>query len=187
MFGALSDYRGRREVVLIALVLEIVAVMLFWGADSVGWLLAARILQGAATGIATSALGAGLVDLHRERGSLINSVAPMVGLGLGALGASVLVQFAPAPTRLVFELLLAAFVLQLAAAFFLPETTPRRRRCPALAQAQHEHPRTGARRHAAGAARQHGPVGARAASTSRWARRWQRASLATARRWWAAC
>lgn len=126
VFGALSDYRGRREVVLIALVLEIVAVMLFWGADSVGWLLAARILQGAATGIATSALGAGLVDLHRERGSLINSVAPMVGLGLGALGASVLVQFAPAPTRLVFEVLLAAFVLQLAASFFLPETTPRR-------------------------------------------------------------
>lgn len=126
VFGALSDYRGRREVVLIALVLEIVSVVLFWRADSVEWLLAARIIQGAATGIATSALGAGLVDLHRERGSLINSVAPMVGLGVGGLGASILVQFAPAPTQLVFELLLAAFVLQLIAAFFLPETAQRR-------------------------------------------------------------
>ena len=126
VFGALSDYRGRREVVLIALALEIIAVVLFWRADSVEWLLAARILQGAATGIATSALGAGLVDLHRERGSLINSVAPMVGLGVGGLGASILVQFAPAPTQLVFELLLAAFVLQLIASFFLPETTQRR-------------------------------------------------------------
>src|SRR5690349_13319663 len=75
VFGALSDYRGRREVVLGSLVLEIVALVLFWRADSVGWLLAARILQGAATGIATSAIGAGLVDLHRERGALINSVA----------------------------------------------------------------------------------------------------------------
>lgn len=126
VFGALSDYRGRREVVLGAIVLEIVAVMLFWYADSVAWLLAARILQGLATGIATSALGAGLVDLHRERGALVNSVAPMVGLGVGGLGASLLVQFAPAPTQLVFELLLVAFALQLAAAFFLPETAQRR-------------------------------------------------------------
>lgn len=126
VFGALSDYRGRREVVLGALVLEIVSVLLFWSADSVGWLLAARIFQGAATGIATSALGAGLVDLHRERGPLINSVAPMVGLGVGALGASILVQFAPAPTRLVFELLLVVFALQLLLAFFLPETAQRR-------------------------------------------------------------
>lgn len=126
VFGALSDYRGRREVVLGAIVLEIVSVLLFWHADSVGWLVAARILQGIATGIATSALGAGLVDLHRERGALINSVAPMVGLGVGGLGAAILVQFAPAPTQLVYELLLVAFGLQLLAAFFLPETAQRR-------------------------------------------------------------
>jgi len=126
VFGALSDYRGRREVVLGALVLEILAVLLFWRAESVTWLLAARVLQGVATGIATTALGAGLVDLHRERGTLINSVAPMVGLGIGALGASLLVQFAPAPTRLVFDLLLLVFCLQLVAAWFLPETVERR-------------------------------------------------------------
>jgi MFS family permease len=126
VFGALSDYRGRREVVLASLVLEIAAVFLFWRADAVEWLLAARILQGAATGIASSALGAGLVDLHRERGALINSVAPMLGLAVGAIGASVLVQFAPAPTRLVFDVLLLVFALLLAAAFFLPETAQRR-------------------------------------------------------------
>lgn len=126
VFGALSDYRGRREVVLASLVLEIAALLLFWRADSVGWLIAARILQGVATGIASSAIGAGLVDLHREKGALVNSVAPLVGLGVGALGASVLVQFAPAPTRLVFEVLLLLFALLLAAAFFLPETAPRR-------------------------------------------------------------
>lgn len=126
VFGALSDYRGRREVIMVSLVLEIAALFLFWRADSVQWLLAARILQGVATGIATSALGAGLVDLHRERGSLINSVAPMLGLGVGGLGASLLVQFAPAPTRLVFDILLLVFVLLLAAAAFLPETAARR-------------------------------------------------------------
>lgn len=126
VFGALSDYRGRREVVLASLVLEICALILFWRADSVGWLLAARVLQGFATGIATSALGAGLVDLHRERGALMNSVAPMVGLGVGGLGSSVLVQFAPAPTRLVFDVLLLVFAVFLVAAAFLPETAQRR-------------------------------------------------------------
>jgi MFS family permease len=122
VFGGLSDHRGRRDVVLVSLALEIAALVLFWRAESLGWLLAARVLQGVATGIATSAVGAGLVDLHRDRGALINSVAPMVGLGLGALGSSVLVQFAPAPTRLVFAILLAVFTLLLAAAAFLPET-----------------------------------------------------------------
>jgi MFS family permease len=126
VFGALSDFRGRREVLLGSLVLEIAALVLFWRADSVQWLLAARILQGVATGIATSALSAGLVDLHRERGALINSVAPLVGLGVGGLGASLLVQFAPAPTRLVFDILLLLFALQLVAALFLPETGQRR-------------------------------------------------------------
>jgi MFS family permease len=126
VFGGLSDYRGRRDVVLASLVLEIVAILLFWGADSVWWLLSARILQGLATGIATSALGAGLVDLNRERGAVINSVAPLVGLGVGGLGCSLLVQFAPAPTRLVFDVLLLTFGLLLVAAFFLPETAPKR-------------------------------------------------------------
>jgi MFS family permease len=126
VFGALSDFRGRREVVLASLVLEIGSLLLFWRADSVGWLLAARIVQGLATGIATGALGAGLVDLHRERGPLINSVAPLVGLGLGGLGSSLLVQFGPAPTRLVFDVLLLVFVVLLVGAVFLPETAAKR-------------------------------------------------------------
>ena len=122
VFGTFSDHRGRREVVLLALVLEIVSTALFWQADSVGWLFAARIVQGLATGIATSVLSAALIDLHTEHGALISSVAPMLGMAIGALGTSALVQFAPAPTALVFELLLGIFVLQTVAAIFLPET-----------------------------------------------------------------
>jgi hypothetical protein len=126
VFGGLSDHRGRREVVIAALVLEVAALVLFWRAESVAWLLGARVLQGVATGIATSALSAGLLDLHRERGALVNSVAPMVGMALGALGTSLLVQFAPAPTKLVFDLLLLVIALQTLGAFFLPETVERR-------------------------------------------------------------
>ncbi len=103
VFGRLSDHRGRRAVILGALVIEFVSVVLFWQAQSVTWLFAARIVQGVATGIATSVLSAMLLDLDRVRGAFINSVTPMFGMALGALGTSLLVQFAPAPTVLVFE------------------------------------------------------------------------------------
>ena len=125
-FGALSDHLGRRTVVLASLALEIASILVFRHADSVGWLLAARAVQGLATGIATSALSAGMLDVDRERGALFNSVAPMLGMGLGALGAGALAQFAPAPMQGVFDLLLAILAAQAVAAFFLPETvTPR--------------------------------------------------------------
>ncbi|MFO6420720.1 MFS transporter [Hylemonella sp. W303a] len=126
MFGALSDYRGRREVILLALGIEFVSTLMFWHADSLAWLIGARVMQGLATGIATSVLSASLLDLDRARGPLINSVVPMLGMALGALGASALVQFAPAPTRLVFDVLLVLFAVQGGLAYFLPETVERR-------------------------------------------------------------
>jgi MFS family permease len=125
-FGALSDHRGRREVLIAALVLEFASLFAFRDAGSVGWLFAARALQGAATGVATAALSAGILDIDRARGSLLNSIAPLLGMGLGALGAGALAEYAPQPTRLVFDVLLAVLALQALAALWLPETVSRR-------------------------------------------------------------
>ena len=126
VFGSLSDHRGRREVIIGSLVLEIVSTLVFRHAGSVEWLFAARLLQGAATGVATAALSAGILDIDRERGSLLNSVSPLFGMGVGALGAGALAEFAPAPTRLVFDVLLAILAVQTLAAFWLPETVAKR-------------------------------------------------------------
>lgn len=123
VFGALSDHLGRRPVLLASLVLELGSLALFWQASDVGWLVAARLLQGLATGIATATLSAALLDLDRERGALVNSVAPMLGMAVGALGASGVVQFAPHPAHHVFEALAAVLAVQTLAAAFLPETT----------------------------------------------------------------
>lgn len=66
VFGTLSDHWGRRSVVLASLLIELVSMVLFRNADSVSWLLAARILQGLATGMLAGAIGAGLIDLNRQ-------------------------------------------------------------------------------------------------------------------------
>lgn len=128
--GGLSDHLGRRPVLAAAIALEMVALVLFLTAGNVVVLAAARVLQGIATGAATTTLSATLIDLEpphaRGRAGVVTSVAPLSGLAVGALGSGVLVEFGPAPTRLVYALLLGAMALALAVTALLPETSPRR-------------------------------------------------------------
>lgn len=126
--GALSDHVGRRPVLAGALLVEAGAMALFLTADGVGWLMAARVVQGLATGAMTGALGAALLDFQRSDrplGPLVNSASPGLGLSLGAVGAGLLVEFVPAPTTWVFAVLAVAFVLVAAGVLLLPESSPR--------------------------------------------------------------
>ncbi|GAA4877802.1 MFS transporter [Actinomycetospora straminea] len=124
--GGLSDHVGRRPVLAVALVVQTVAVVLFLVADGVTTLLVARAVQGAATGAAITAMAATLVDLHPRRAGLANATTPLIGLALGALGCGLLVEYAPAPTRLVWGVLLAGFAVVAVVLALLPETAPRR-------------------------------------------------------------
>lgn len=124
--GGLSDHIGRRPVITLALILEIGSMGLFIAASDPGWLIAARILQGIATGLATAAIGAALIDLHHEHGALTNGIGPMIGMALGALGATALSQMHAGSLELVFEVLLAVFVLQLILTWTVPETARKR-------------------------------------------------------------
>lgn len=128
--GALSDHIGRKPVLIAAIILEAVSLVLFTVAGDVGVLLAARVLQGIATGAAMTTLGATLIDLNPphapRRAGVVNGVVPLAGLAVGALGCGALVQYGPAPTHLVYELLLVGMVLAAIAVAVLPETSARR-------------------------------------------------------------
>ena len=130
VLGGLSDHVGRRPVLAAAIALEGVALVLFFFAGDVTVLLFARVAQGIATGMAFSTLGATLVDLNPphspERAGLVNGVAPISGLALGSIGCGALVQFAPAPTHLVFAALFAGVVIAGVAVGRMPETSARR-------------------------------------------------------------
>ncbi|GES42734.1 MFS transporter [Rhizobium dioscoreae] len=124
--GSISDHLGRRPVIFASILLNMVAIVLFLMASGSDWLIAARIVQGFATGTAVSSVGAALVDLDPIRGSITNSLAPLVGMAIGAIGTSLLIQFAPAPTVLVYIVTLALLALQAALLWLMPETTSRR-------------------------------------------------------------
>ncbi|AYG65160.1 MULTISPECIES: MFS transporter [unclassified Rhizobium] len=124
--GSISDHLGRRPVIFASILLNMVAMVLFLMARGPDWLIAARIVQGLATGAAASSIGAALVDLDPIKGSITNSLAPLVGMAIGALGTSFLVQFAPAPTLLVYIVTLILLILQAVLLWLVPETTRRR-------------------------------------------------------------
>jgi predicted MFS family arabinose efflux permease len=124
--GSLSDYLGRRPVLLVALVVQAATMWVFATAGGVPQLLVARTVQGLVTGAALGAVGAGLLDLDRVRGTVANAVAPMFGTGAGGLLGGLFVQFLPVPTRLVFIVLSVLFVAQAVGVALMPETTPGR-------------------------------------------------------------
>ncbi|MFC1430316.1 MFS transporter [Streptacidiphilus sp. N1-3] len=121
--GSLSDHIGRRPVLLTAIALQAVAMIVLTTAGGVDELLIARVVQGLSTGAAVGAVGAGMLDLDKVKGTLANAVAPMTGTATGALASGLLVQYLPAPTHLVYLAILAVFVLQGVGVALMRETS----------------------------------------------------------------
>ena len=127
--GALSDHIGRRPVIVGALLVQVVATLLFLFAPDVGWVIAGRIVQGIASGAATAAFTAALVEFSpRGRaalGATLGSVGLTGGLALGSLLAGVAIQFTPRADTILFVVLLVLTVLGVGVALLSPETVPR--------------------------------------------------------------
>ena len=124
--GSLSDYIGRRPAILAALSLNVVAMVMFIVADSAGALIAARAVQGFATGLATATLGAAIMDTDRSRGPVLNSITAFIGLTVGSLGGGALVTYAPDPGQLVYAVLLILSAAEALVLWYMPETvTPK--------------------------------------------------------------
>ncbi|MFJ9562964.1 MFS transporter [Streptomyces fuscichromogenes] len=125
VLGKLSDHVGRRPVLIAAIVAQAAAMLLFSTATGVGELLVGRVVQGLSTGAALGAIGAGMMDINRSRGTLANAFAPGVGTATGALVSGFVVQYLPAPTHTIYLGLLVVFAAQAVAITLIDETVTR--------------------------------------------------------------
>jgi MFS family permease len=124
--GRLSDHVGRKPVIVACTLVQLASMAVFVAADGAGGLVLARALQGLAMGGAMGALGAAMIDVDRDWGTVANAVSPAAGMALGGLAAGLMVHFLPRPTELVYEALGLLLLLQLAAAVLMREPGERR-------------------------------------------------------------
>jgi predicted MFS family arabinose efflux permease len=136
--GHVSDWVGRKQVLVPGLVLELVAAVLFLSGVSLPALLAGRLIGGLGVGMITATATAHLQDLNSagrpaasgHRFELVSTAANIGGIGAGALVSGILAQWVSGPLRtpyLVFAVLLAVAV---AAVALTPETVEKPRPRP---------------------------------------------------------
>ena len=130
IIGSLSDHIGRRPLLIGALALELVSMLVFLVSPSIGWIIAARIIQGIATAAATSSFSAAILELAPARrkhlAGVIVGLAPAAGIGVGALFSGVIAQFSSSAAATVWIILAAVMLIALVFAIFTPETAARK-------------------------------------------------------------
>ncbi len=105
--GHVSDWVGRKKILIPALGLELVAAVLFLTGTSLPVLLGARFVTGLGVGMITATATAYLHELHaahrpgasRQRFEVISTAANTGGLGAGALVAGLLSTYVVSPLR----------------------------------------------------------------------------------------
>jgi MFS family permease len=128
--GHVSDWAGRKRVLLPALGLEIVAALIFLAGPELPGLLVARVLTGLGVGLITATATAYLLELHsahrpaagRTRFEVVSAAANLGGLGAGTLVAGALAQFVTAPLRTPYLVFLVLLALAVVAVVRVPET-----------------------------------------------------------------
>lgn len=124
--GHWADLFGRRVVMTLALACSSLSAVTFLTASSPWVVATGRVLTGVASGFAVNGANALLVELaspaRRRSASVLSSVVNQFGLAMGAAASAVLVQYAWAPTRLVFASHLAAMAVAAVLLRSVPET-----------------------------------------------------------------
>ena len=127
--GSLSDHVGRRPVLIGALIIQLASNITFLVAPDIGWVIAGRIVQGAATGAATTAFTAALVELAppngKRLGTILGSVGLTGGLGVGSLLAGLAIQLTPTANSIIFIVLTIITILGIVVIALSPESVTR--------------------------------------------------------------
>jgi len=131
--GHVSDWHGRRRVLLPAVALSIVSTIVFLAWRDVPGLVVARIVNGLSVGVVAATATAWLTELHVTgrpdaspmRAQLIATGVNLGGLGLGSLASGALAQWAGSPLTVPYVVFLVALVVAVAVVALTPETRER--------------------------------------------------------------
>jgi MFS family permease len=152
--GHVSDWYGRRAVLIPALSLATVGTVLFVSWQSLAGLIVARVLTGLALGATVATATAYIADLDAgpdgavtRRAQIVAAVANVGGLAIGPLATGLLARYAPGGgLALPYVVLLVVLAVALVgvvlapdgrrAAHPLPRYRPQRLTVPALARRQ---------------------------------------------------
>jgi predicted MFS family arabinose efflux permease len=130
--GHLSDWFGRRRVLIPAGAFIVASGLVFVVWKSVPGLLVARALTGVAIGMTQGTATAYLQELHARhlpeagptRAQVAATTVNMGGLGVGALVAGLLAEWVADPLTVPYIVFLAVVLVALAAVALSPETRP---------------------------------------------------------------
>jgi Major Facilitator Superfamily len=129
--GHISDWVGRRRVLVGALLVNVASALLFIFFPSLAGLIVARVVSGISVGLTTATATAYLAELHLgarpdatgKRPQVVATAANLGGIGVGPLMAGLLAQFAPAPLRLPYIVVGGALAILALLVAVAPETT----------------------------------------------------------------
>lgn len=131
--GHVSDWLGRRRVLVPAIAMNLLAGGIFLAWPAVPGLFIARFISGLGIGMLTATATAHLTELHlaarpgasRSRADGVATAANLGGLGLGPLVAGLLAQYAPDPLHLAFYVTEGLMVIGVLMMALVPETVDR--------------------------------------------------------------
>src|ERR1700678_4699662 len=131
--GHISDWVGRRRVLVPALAVNVASAVLFIAFPSLPGLIIARIVSGVSIGLTTGTATAYLAELHvgaggsptGRRPQVVATAANLGGIGIGPLGAGLLAQFVPLPLVIPYVIFGGVLVVLALLIAFAPETASR--------------------------------------------------------------
>jgi MFS family permease len=128
--GHVSDWVGRRRVLVPAIGFNVLSAVLFIAFPSLAGLIVARVVSGVSIGLTTGTATAYLAELHLGSGGaptgrrpqVVATAANLGGIGIGPLAAGLLAQFVASPLVVPYLVFGGALVVLTVLIAMAPET-----------------------------------------------------------------
>ena len=134
VLGHVSEVAGRKRMLLVAVLVQMLALVVYAISPSLEVLLVARVISGLGAGIAVPTATAYIVDLLDRRGApdgarraaILATAANLGGFALGPVICGLLAEFAPRPLSTTYVVLFVVLAVTIIPLLRLPETRERK-------------------------------------------------------------